>query len=91
MTLPYDSLGGLTLFEVVHGYTPRMDWDWKIDLPDSATPTDKLNTQQAVDYASRHYKAWNAVRSNLPAAQARMARSYNRSYRAVDFDKDSLI
>jgi hypothetical protein len=91
MSLPHDSLGGLSPFEVVHGYAPRTDWDWKIDLPDSATPADKLNTQQAIDYAQRHRKAWDMARSNLTVAQAKMARSYNASRRDVDFDKDSLV
>jgi len=91
MTLPHDSLGGLSPFEVVHGYTPRTDWDWKIDLPDSATPADKLNTQQAIDFASRQRKAWEIARSNLTVAQAKMARSYNSSRRTVDFDEGSLV
>jgi transposase InsO family protein len=91
MTLPHDSLGGLSPFEVVHGYAPRVDWDWKTDLPDSATPADKLNTQQAVDYAARQRTAWNAARSSLLEAQAKMARSYNRSRRVVDFDVDDLV
>jgi transposase InsO family protein len=86
LSLPHDSLGGLTPFEVVHGYAPRIDWDWKIDLPDSATPADKLNTQQAVDYAQRHKRAWDTARSNLTVAQAKMARSYDSSRREVDFD-----
>ena len=91
MSLPHDSLGGLSPFEVVHGYAPRVEWDWKIDLPDSATPADKLNTQQAVDYAARQRTAWNTARSSLLEAQAKMARSYNRSRRAADFDVDDRV
>ena len=90
MALPHESLGGLSPFEVVHGYTPRVDWNWK-DLPDSATPTDKLNTQQALDYANRLRDAWTTAQSSLQRAQAKMAQSYNRSRREVDFTTDDLV
>ena len=91
LSLPHDSLGGLTPFEVVHGYAPRVDWNWKSDLPDSASPTDKLNTQQAVAYAKRHFQVWETAKASLAKAQGRMARSYNSSRRPVDFDIDDLV
>lgn len=91
MTLPHDSLGGLSPFEVVHGYAPRQDWDWNVNLPDSASPADKLNAQQAVEYARRQHAAFNTARSHILNSQARMARSYNKSRREIDFDVDDLV
>ena len=91
MTLPHDSLGGITPFEVVHGYAPRTNWDWKLDLPDASTPADQLNTKAAVAYASRHRKAWDFARSHLQAAQAKMSKSYNRTHRAIDFTTGDLV
>lgn len=86
LTFPHDSLGGLAPYEVVHGYASRTNWDWKLDLPDSATPTDKLNVAEARAYAARHHGAWELARTHLTKAQERMSASYNRSRRAPDFD-----
>ena len=61
MTLPHDSLGGIMPFEVVHSYAPHTNWDWKLDLPDTSTSADQLNTKAAVAYALRHRKAWDFV------------------------------
>ena len=57
LTLPHDSLGGISPFEVVHGYTPRTTWDWKTDLPDLVTPTEKINANNARKYTARHHEA----------------------------------
>ena len=65
LTLPHDSLGGISPFEVVHGYTPRTTWDWKTDLPDSATPTEKINADDARKYAARHHEAWTLAKSYI--------------------------
>lgn len=91
LTLPHDSLGGLSPYEVVHGYPPRSSWDWKIDLPDSATPSDKLNAKEANAYAKRHFQAWELARSHLLKAQERMSTSYNRNRRPVDFKVGDMV
>ena len=85
LTLPHESLGGLSPFEVVHGYAPRTNWDWKLPKADSQTPSQKLNEKDALAYASRHNDAWNLAKSHIQQAQERMRASANRSRRPANF------
>lgn len=84
LTLPHDSLGGLSPFEVVHGYVPRTTWDWQV-ARDAQTPSGKLNRDDARAYAARHSDVWKFARAQLRETQQRMRASANRSRRAEDF------
>lgn len=55
LILPYDSLGGLSLFEVADSYPPCTIWDWK--TPSDAPPTENFNFYDARIMANQQHKA----------------------------------
>jgi len=91
LILPHDSLGSIAPFEVIHGYPARTNWDWKVDLPNSAPPNDKLNYEDARKYAARHHKAWTLAKSHILQAQDKMRASHNRSRRPDNFQVGQYV
>jgi transposase InsO family protein len=83
LTLPHESLGGITPFEVVHGYPPRTTWDWNRSDTEAR---DNLNVQEARAMAQRHHSAWTFATSHLQAAQKRMSAKTNSHRRRIDFE-----
>jgi transposase InsO family protein len=88
LTLPHDSLGGLSPFEVQYGRTARSSFDW--NTPKTA-PSDKLNVQKARQLATRMQDAQTKAKEALHAAQGRMESTVNSHRRAVDFTEGDLV
>ena len=61
LTLPHDSLGQMSPFEVLYGYPARTSFDW--NTPTTA-PSDKLNVEKAKALATRMKDAQNAAKQN---------------------------
>ncbi|KAI1007774.1 hypothetical protein K3495_g453 [Podosphaera aphanis] len=83
LTLPHNSLGGLSLFGVVHGYPARIAWDWK--LTNESNPADKFNIEDARLLARKQHEAWSLARKHLLQAQTKMKSQSDRHRRPVDF------
>ncbi|RAL60082.1 hypothetical protein DID88_000708 [Monilinia fructigena] len=83
LTLPHDSLGGLTPYEVLYGYPPRNAWDWKVE---DLEPSGNLNTQDARAFAARNKAAAARAKENILRAQEKMSKQVNAHRRPVDFD-----
>ncbi|KAI0992343.1 hypothetical protein K3495_g15843, partial [Podosphaera aphanis] len=81
LTLPHDSLGGISPFEVVHGYAPRTSWDWK-SHDYSATSINKENAQAIT---KNLHQAWDLATKHLQQAQKVMADKTNVHRREIDF------
>lgn len=82
LILPHDSLGGISPFEVVHGYPPRTSWDWKSHNTETK---DKLSVDEARIVAQRHHDAWKLATKHLTDAQERAQLKTNAHRRPVDF------
>ena len=85
LTLPHDSLGGLSPFEVVHGYAARTSFDWKPQLPDAPSLSATVNRQEAAALTKNIHQAWSLARSHLQQAQSKASKSVNAHRRPVDF------
>ncbi|RAL64648.1 hypothetical protein DID88_001681 [Monilinia fructigena] len=83
LTLPHDSLGGLTPYEVLYGYPPRNAWDCKVE---DLEPSGNLNTQDARAFAARNKAAAARAKENILRAQEKMSKQVNAHRRPVDFD-----
>jgi hypothetical protein len=88
LTLPHDSLGGLSPFEVRNGWTPRTSWDWNTPLTE---PRHKLSVEAAKAVMTRMYDAWLTARKQMQAAQAKQKASADKRRRAVNFKKDDYV
>ncbi|ESZ89752.1 hypothetical protein SBOR_9865 [Sclerotinia borealis F-4128] len=88
LTLPHDSLGQMTPFEVLYGYPPRVEWDWKEHNSD---PLDKINIQEAREFATRAHGAWEFARNQIQHAQDRMAQQHNKHRREPDFKVGDMV
>lgn len=88
LTLPHDSLGGLTPFEVVHGFPPRDLWDWRIQ---STEPKDKINIEEARSLARSLHDAQALARRQIILSQERMTNQANKHRREVDFDVGNKV
>jgi predicted aspartyl protease len=82
MTLPHASIG-MTPYRLKFGLDPRTSWDW--NTPNTSTPREKLNFQEATSLAKRMHTAWVTAQNNMTAAQARMERSTNQHRRPIDW------
>ena len=88
LTLPHDSLGGLTPYETLYGYAPKRAWEWK---EDNSNPTDDINIQDARIYAERNKLALARAKEGLLRAQAKMSKSANAHRRETDFDVGDYV
>ncbi|KHJ32483.1 hypothetical protein EV44_g2899 [Erysiphe necator] len=89
LILPHDSLGGLSPFEIVHGYPARTTWDWKIK--DDVPPPEKLDIEDARKMIKQQHDAWSLAKSHLLQAQSRMARKSNIHRREINFDVGDYV
>lgn len=89
LTLPHSSIG-MSPYELVNGYTPRMSWNWENPEP-AESAREVLNWQEAVKIARRMEGAIEVARKTMQSAQDTMARYANRKRRPVDWDVNDLV
>lgn len=85
-TLPRESLGGLTLFEVRSGFKHRMHYDWEKRTTEFSSPQEELSRTEAQQIARKIQHYVNEARSAMSGAQDRMTVQENRHRREPDFD-----
>ncbi|QSZ33873.1 hypothetical protein DSL72_005446 [Monilinia vaccinii-corymbosi] len=83
LTLSYDSLGGLSLYEAFYGYPSCNTWDWDIK---ESPPTRNLNVQDARKFAECNQTAVACAKEGILRAQEKMSRSVNSRRCAINFD-----
>lgn len=88
LTLPHDSLGGMTPFEVRFAREPKVVWDWHPNRPDSKHD---FNTDAAQDYARALYAAYDQARSAMEKSQRKMERSASSHKREVNFEVNDKV
>jgi predicted aspartyl protease len=89
-TAPHESTG-LAPSEVEMGFIPRMHYDWnRRNIKEGQSSMEKLNRQEAQQYATRMHDAWQFARQNLLKAQERQSMQANKKRRPEDFDVGDL-
>jgi hypothetical protein len=88
LTLPHESLGQMSPFEVLYGYPARTSFDW--NTPTTA-PSDQLSVEKAKALATRMEDAQNTAKQELTLAQKSMEASANKHRRPVDFGVGDLV
>lgn len=89
LLLPYKSIG-LSPFQVESRYEPRTSFDWK-QPAEPATARERLNQDEAQQYARRMHGAWETARKNMAKAQATQKKQADRRRRPVNFGKDDFV
>jgi hypothetical protein len=90
LTLPHESLGNITPFQLLNGVEPRTSWDLR--NPEAPkTATEKLNREDAIKVANRMKEVIEFAQSSLQAQQDKMKRLADRNRREVDWDVGDLI
>ncbi|MGH6649449.1 DDE-type integrase/transposase/recombinase [Aquabacterium sp.] len=84
LTLPHSSLGMLSPFEVLYGYTPRTSFDWKDPQPGSSD-IELLSQRTAKELAQRMSQAVDYARQSIKKAQTIKERVVNAHRRPVDW------
>jgi hypothetical protein len=91
LTLPHESLGMMSPFEVQYGYKPNTSWNWEPAEEAPKNAREKLNREEAQAYAQRMHKAWEKAKECLQRTQEVHARSANKRCRSVDFGVDDYV
>jgi hypothetical protein len=65
-TLPHESTG-LSPFQIEFGYEPCTSFDWK-QPTEPANPRERLNRDEAQQFARRMHDAWTLARTNMMKA-----------------------
>lgn len=81
---PHESTG-LSPSMVDYGYEPRLDFDWTLATEEFRTPREKLNRQEAQQWAKRIDDAVTYARACIEQAQARQVKQANKKRRIPDF------
>lgn len=84
---PHDALGGLSPFEVTHGYPMPLGFDWEqrtMDLK-QLSPRERLNREEAQEMASAYEQYVDTARKALQHSQDRMVQQTNKHRREPDF------
>jgi hypothetical protein len=82
-TLPHESIG-LAPFQVEFGYEPRTSFDWK--QPTKPTNArERLNRDEAQQFARRMHSAWETARTNMAKAQGTQKKNADRKRAPVTF------
>ncbi len=81
---PHESTG-LSPSMVDYGYEPRLDFDWTLATREIRTPREKLNREEAQEWAKRIDNAVAYARALMAKAQDRQAKQANKKRRIPDF------
>jgi hypothetical protein len=87
---PHESTG-LSPSMVDYGYEPRLDFDWTLATSKFRTPREKLNRQEAQQWAKRIDDAVAYARTCMKQAQERQAKQANKKRRIPDFDPKDKV
>lgn len=90
LTLPHESLGNISPFQVLNGTEPRTSFDWHNPTP-PATATEKLNQEEALQVATRMHDVIEFAQSSLAVQQEKMKRMADRTRREVDWDVGDMV
>lgn len=85
LTLPHESLGGISPFQVANGYEPRTSWDL-INPEPAASATETLNREEALQVALRARDVVKFAQASIQEQQTKMKRIANLRRREVDWD-----
>ena len=88
-TLPHDSTG-LSPFHIEFGYEPRTSFDWKTPGKPT-TPRERMNREDAIQFARRIYSVWKLARANIENAQQRQRRQADKHRQAADFEVGDTV
>jgi hypothetical protein len=89
LTLPHDSLGGLSPFEVTRGYAPRTSWDWHNPKP--IEPQHKLSNEAAKAMCQRVHAAWKKARECMQDAQQKKKTAADHNRREINFKPGGYV
>ncbi|KAK6585011.1 hypothetical protein PZA11_003235 [Diplocarpon coronariae] len=84
LTLPHESLGQISPFQVLNGYEARSSWNL-INPEPPRTATERLNRETALRVATRAQKVVQFAQSSLQVQQAKMKRLADLHRRPVDW------
>ena len=90
MTLPHESLGNVSPFQVLNGTEPRTSWDMTNPEPPTSA-TEKLNREDALKVAIRMKEVVEFAQSSLQVQQDKMKRLADRTRRDVDWDVNDMV
>lgn len=90
LTLPHDSLGGLSPFEVLRGFAPEVSWNWRNENG-AAPPKETLAAEEAHRMARSMHEAFEKAKTSIRNAQAKMQRSTNTHRREVHFEPGNMV
>ena len=85
LTLPHESLGNVSPFQVLNGYEARTSWDMDNPRPPRSA-TEKLNRDEALHLASRAKEVVEYAQSSIAQQQTKMERLANLHRRPVDWE-----
>lgn len=87
LTLKHSSIG-MTPFELLNGYPADSTWNWEtaLDPNKPITAKERLNRQEAQDFAKRMHDAWLFAREVLQKKQNRMAETVNKGRREINWE-----
>jgi hypothetical protein len=83
LTLPQDSTG-ISPFELNYGYEPRTSFDWK-PTKDPASVNEKVNRQEAREYATLLHDTWAVAKGQMQKAQEKQQRAIDPHRKAINF------
>jgi len=87
---PHESTG-LSPSMVDYGYEPRLDFDWTLQTREFRTPKEKLNKEEAQQWARRIDEALAYARTCMADAQDRQAKQANKKRRTPDFGPNDKV
>jgi hypothetical protein len=87
---PHESTG-LSPSMVDYGYEPRLNFDWTLLTTEFKTPRERLNREEAQQWAKRIDTAVNYARECMAAAQERQAKQANKKRREPDFGPGDMV
>lgn len=91
-TLPHDSLGGFSPFEIGNGYPAHMHFDWTQRTELKGLPTRERLTRTEAQAITKKLESYvEAARTHLQMAQQRMCDQANKHRREPDFGVGSAV
>jgi transposase InsO family protein len=89
LTLPHDSIG-MSPFELNYGYQARTSFDWDASKA-PATSSEKVNRQQAQQYATLLRDTWEVAKAHMEKAQAKQKRAADSHRKGDDLEVGDYV
>jgi hypothetical protein len=90
LTLPHESLGNISPFQVLNGYEPHTSFDMHNPEPPQSA-TEKLNREDAIKVTARMQDVIKFAQAFLQVQQDKMKRLADRNRRPVDWDEGDMV